>query len=215
MVNLNNHLYDEKRHLSKEAQSVVNATTAGFVTGFILGGIAKAKDVPETYKAENQATVYQHKFDAYREIQYKVTLSLIKGGLSFALKLGTFCFLFSSISAIFYIYKGKFDVISSTCSGAITGCLYKINMGLKGAFAGTLLGSILGTIYGISTALILFITGVEMDELYETGKLFPSTRREKIREQTRKLMADEKSELQMLYEQKYASVNTIKNEEKQ
>lgn len=88
-------ILNRKGYPTKELQSVYNTTSLGFITGFLLGGINKAKDVPEIHKRENQATLYEHKFYAHREIQNKVAFALTKGGISFGIKLGFFCFLFS------------------------------------------------------------------------------------------------------------------------
>lgn len=69
-------------------------------------------------------------------------------------------------------------MLNTTFSGAATGFIYKMNMGLKGAFAGTLLGTIMGAIYGCITSLILFITQTDMNNLYEAGSKLMNARRE-------------------------------------
>lgn len=88
-------ILNRKGYPTKELQSVYNATSLGFITGFLLGGINKTKNISEIHKKENQATLYKHKFYAYRDIQNKINSALIKGGISFGIKLGFFCFLFS------------------------------------------------------------------------------------------------------------------------
>ncbi|PBC25740.1 RPII140-upstream gene protein [Apis cerana] len=191
---------DEKGYPTKELQSVYNATSLGFITGFLLGGLNKAKDIRETHKKENQATLYKHKFYAYRDIQNKINFALTKGGISFGIKVGFFCFLFSSISAFLFVYRGKFDVLNTTFSGAATGFIYKMNMGLKGAFAGTLLGTIMGAIYGCITSFILFITQTDMNNLYEAGSKLMNARRDKIKENARNIIQGEELKLKELHE---------------
>ena len=49
-------------------------------------------------------------------------------------------------------------------AGAVTGALYKFNLGLKGMTAGMLVGGALGTVAGGITLLILRTTGMTMEE---------------------------------------------------
>lgn len=193
-------LYDQKGYPTKEFQSVMNTTFAGFVTGVIVGGLARGKDVPAKFKAENQATVYQHKYYAQKALQYNVVMAVIKGGASAGAKFATFCFLFSGISTALYVYRRQFDVLNHTCSGALTGLLFRMNMGLKGAFAGTMLGSILGSFYGTVAVTLLYITGTEVDSLYESSSKLMNARRDKIRENSKLMMAAEELEIRQMYE---------------
>ncbi|KAG6803164.1 upstream protein [Apis mellifera caucasica] len=194
------YFFDEKGYPTKELQSVYNATSLGFITGFLLGGINKVKDIREIHKKENQATLYEHKFYAYRDVQNKISSALTKGGISFGIKVGFFCFLFSSVSAFLFVYREKFDVLNTMFSGAVAGFIYKMNMGLKGAFAGTLLGTILGAIYGCITSFILFITQTDMNNLYEAGSKLMNARRDKIKENAKNVIQKEELKLKELHE---------------
>ncbi|XP_017876020.1 RPII140-upstream gene protein [Ceratina calcarata] len=194
-------LIKENGSLTNEAQSVVNTTVAGVGIGFALGGLSKAKSFPAAHKAANQATLYNHKFDAAKEMSNKMALQVIKGGLPYGLKLGFFCFMFSGISTFLYAYRGTFDVLNGTLSGAITGAIYKINMGLKGSIAGCVVGSMLGCLYGTVTSIILYVTGVDMQDLYESSGKFMAARREKIRQNSIEFRKEEDSQLRAWYEQ--------------
>lgn len=87
-------------------------------------------------------------------------------------------FFIRSVSAFLFVYRERFDVLNTMFSGAVAGFIYKMNMGLKGAFAGILLGTILGAIYGCITSFILFITQTDMNNLYEAGSKLMNARRE-------------------------------------
>lgn len=85
------------------------------------------------------------------------------------------------MSSFFYVYRGyKFDILNSTFSGAITGFIFKMNMGIKGLTAGTIVGTILGTFYGSVTKFFLWITGSEMENAYEAGSKLMNIRREYV-----------------------------------
>lgn len=85
------------------------------------------------------------------------------------------------MSSFFYVYRGyKFDILNSTFSGAITGFIFKMNMGIKGLTAGTIVGTILGTFYGCVTKFFLWITGSEMENAYEAGSKLMNIRREYV-----------------------------------
>ncbi|XP_003403033.1 RPII140-upstream gene protein [Bombus terrestris] len=210
------YFYDEKGYPTKEVQSVLNVTCAGSATGFILGALYKLKDVPQRFKHENQATLYENKFQYQQNLQRRIEIVTFKAGFPFAMKVGLFCFLFSSMSSFFYVYRGyKFDILNSTFSGAITGFIFKMNMGVKGSIAGTVVGTILGTFYGSVTQFFLWISGAEMENLYEAGAKLMNARRDKIREYAKALKADELSELQKTYIKKQEANEALSKKEKE
>lgn len=84
-----------KGYPTKEVQSVLNATCAGSVTGFVLGALYKLKEVPQKFKHENQAVLYENKFVYQSNLQRRIEIVTFKAGFPFAMKTGLFCFLFS------------------------------------------------------------------------------------------------------------------------
>lgn len=198
------YFYDERGYPTKEVQSVSSATFIGFLTGFALGGLYKLKDVPLKHRDENQATLYENKFIMQRDLQKKVHVATFKGGISFGIRVGLFCFFFSSISAFLYVYRNyTFDILNPMISGAVTGFLFKMNMGIKGSISGTVIGTILGTIYGCITQCLLFVTGVEIGDTYKAAADIMNTRRDVIRENTKKMTSEEKSQIQIMHEKNY------------
>ncbi|XP_071874069.1 RPII140-upstream gene protein [Bombus fervidus] len=210
------YFYDEKGYPTKEVQSVLNATIAGGTAGFVLGALHKLKDVSQTFKHENQATLYEHKFEYQRNLQKRIEIVTLKAGFPLAMRVGLFCFLFSSMSSFFYVYRGyKFDILNSTFSGAITGFIFKINMGIKGSIAGTVVGTILGSFYGSVTQFLLWITGTKMETVYEAGTKFMNARRDKIKECIKTMNSDELSGLQMMYIKNHEANEAFYKEEKE
>lgn len=63
------------------------------------------------------------------------------------------------------IYRGKSSMYEYITAGAVTGGVYKFNMGLRGIAAGAIVGGALGTIAGGVSLAILKTTGMTMEEV--------------------------------------------------
>ncbi|XP_003701257.1 RPII140-upstream gene protein [Megachile rotundata] len=199
---------------SKEFQSILNSTTVGFVAGFFMGGIHKSRFVAEKFITENEATPFKNHYEAKRLLQYKVATALFHGGFPFAMKLGTFCFLFSTTATVLQTHQGKFNPSQHVIAGAIAGSIYKMNTGLKGAFAGGFVGTILGSISGIAAALILYVTGTEMDDLVGASNSWISKRRNLLKEQTI-FMNEEAKMFREVYDENQNMRKTVYGDEKE
>ena len=187
-------------HITKELQAIITSTVTAVIGGFLFGGLMRARHIPETFIAENQASQFAGKIDAQRQLQYKFAMAFIKGGTNVALKLGLFCFLFSSSSTCLYVYRGKFELINFAAAGALTGSLYKLNMGIKGALAGSFAGTTLGTTYGLMTLGLLYITGTKIEDVYEVHANLMNMRRDLISKQARECMDDETKKMKEMYD---------------
>ena len=187
-------------HVTKELQAIITSTVTAVIGGFLFGGLMQARHVPETFIAENQASQFNSRIDAQRQMQYKFAMAFMKGGTNVAIKLGLFCFLFSASSTCLYVYRGKFELINFTSAGALTGCLYKLNMGIKGALAGSFVGTTLGTVYGCLTLGLLYITGTKIEEVYEVHANLMNMRRDLISKQAREYMDDDTKAMKEIYD---------------
>lgn len=76
----------------------------------------------------------------------------------------------STITTCTSAYRGKIAVENYILGGSVTGLLFKINLGLRGALIGMGLGSILGGICGVTSLIILQISGITMDEVLEAQR---------------------------------------------
>ncbi|XP_078043908.1 RPII140-upstream gene protein [Augochlora pura] len=211
---LKNVFYDSEGNISKELQSILSATTAGVMGGFVIGGVIKTIDVPTNFIRENQATKWDSTFHAKRQLQNKFSLEFFKAGMRLGLKAGAFCFLFQGTSILTYVYRGKFEIINFTTAGAFTGSVFKMNMGLKGMVAGTVVGSILGTIYGTISKLLLYVTGTEISDLYEVHLQLMQKRRDNIKKMSGNYMDDETKAFQRMYVENKVLQETAKSPNK-
>ncbi|KAL0130609.1 hypothetical protein PUN28_002326 [Cardiocondyla obscurior] len=192
-------ILDENGMFTKELQSIINITLSGLVIGTGVRGITSARTTVDNFIANNEATRFTSHFDAKRCIQQNVAVNFIKKGGRFGAKVGAFCFLFSSITTFTTAYRGKLAVENYLLSGSITGLLFKINMGLRGALVGTGLGFVLGGLCGTVSVLILKLSGISIDEVLTAQHQWVESRnisREKIKES----MESEVADIKKLYE---------------
>ncbi|KYN00315.1 PREDICTED: RPII140-upstream gene protein [Cyphomyrmex costatus] len=191
---------DENGFYTKELQSIINITVSGFGIGLALGGLKSTKSTLNNFIMNNEATRFISHFDAKRDLQHSVVTNFLKKGGRYGTKLGTFCFIFSSITTCTSAYRGKIAIENYMLGGAVTGLGFKINLGFRGMLVGTGLGGILGGICGGLSVLILKLSGITMDEVLEAQNQWISSRNT-VREQIKLNMNNELSELQELYEE--------------
>ncbi|XP_043261105.1 RPII140-upstream gene protein [Colletes gigas] len=182
---------NEYGEISKEMLSIINTTTSGFIGGFLIGGTMKSRFVPRSFIAENQVTKFQNVYDAQQQLRYNFVREFFKGGRNLAMKLGVFCFLFQGTFICLQVYRGKQSMINYTCAGAVTGCLFKLNMGIRGAISGSIFGAILGSMYGSITFLTLYLTGFDTESVYNTEIKLMESRKEAITRRAKAYMGSE------------------------
>jgi len=120
-------------------------------------------------------------------------------GAKLGAKLGTFCFIFSTITTCTTAYRGKIAVENYMLGGSITGLLFKMNLGLRAALVGSGLGGILGGVCGGISILILKLSGITVDQVLDAQQEWINSR-EKTRERIKECMDTELPEIKKLYE---------------
>ncbi|XP_018355691.1 PREDICTED: RPII140-upstream gene protein, partial [Trachymyrmex septentrionalis] len=194
----------EENGFSKELQSIINITVSGFAVGLVMGGMSSSKTTINNFIMNNEATRFTSHFDAKESLQRLVVTNFLKKGGRYGTRIGTFCFIFSFITTCTSSYRGKVALENYMLGGSITGLLFKMNLGLRGALVGTGLGSILGGICGGVSLLILKLSGTTIDEVLEAQNNWINSRKttsEMMRERMREHMSSELSEIQKLHEE--------------
>ncbi|XP_076179968.1 RPII140-upstream gene protein isoform X4 [Ptiloglossa arizonensis] len=98
--------------------------------------------------------------------------------------------------------QGQYKMSNYTYAGALTGFLYKLNMGLKGAVAGTFLGTIIGAMCGSATSLILYLTGTDLNNIYSIHAETMNLRKDIMKKQVQNYLSKESLTMQDVYNEK-------------
>ncbi|CAG4937174.1 unnamed protein product [Colias eurytheme] len=154
--------YDD---FSIELHSIVQASLSGIFFGACYGGFMKSRDAYFYFIENNQAAVFNSTFQAKRKLQDYVTIAFAKGALRWGWRLGIFIAMYSSIATTISVYRDKNSVLEYVVAGAITGAVYKANLGLAASLVGAGLGSALSLVGGLVIIGLLKISGVTMDDI--------------------------------------------------
>lgn len=169
-----------QERFSNELRSIITTTFFATSIGFFLGGSMGARSVPKNFMETNQATRFYSKFEAQRMLQTEFSKRFMATGFTMARQLGIFVFMFGSISTAMNVYRAKHEIYHYTVGGALAGAMYKINLGLRGSFAGAVVGSSIGTVYGLVAVVLLYMVGVSIEDLYRTQSSWIETRNKHI-----------------------------------
>lgn len=154
--------YDE---VSVELTNVIHSTMCGGFVGACLGGFFSSKVAYINFIENNQATIYKSTADAKKKLQDYVTIAFAKGAYKWGWRLCFFTGTFSLLATTISVYRGDTSIVEYITAGAITGALYKVDLGLAATVVGGCLGAALSTVAGLVILGILKITGVSMDEI--------------------------------------------------
>ncbi|XP_032686104.1 RPII140-upstream gene protein [Odontomachus brunneus] len=169
---------NEDKLFTKELQSIINVTVTGAVSGLIIGGMIESKNTVNNFIANNEATRFINQSEAKRALQREVFISFVKKGVVLGKKLGLFCLMFSTLTTCTTAYRGKIAVENYIFGGFVTGLLYKMNLGLRGSLVGAGFGSVLGGVCGSVTTLLLYLSGITIDEILQTQHNWITSRNE-------------------------------------
>jgi len=156
---------DEFDNVSPELNSVLQATFTAGVIGAMYGGIIRARTSYLTFLETNEASIFKTPLDAKKKLQDRVTMGFSKGAFQCGWRFAAFTFSYCGLATAISVYRGKTSMYEYMVGGAVTGVLYKANMGVRGIVVGGGLGLILGTVSGAATVFLLRITGKSMEEL--------------------------------------------------
>lgn len=144
------------------AMVVTSMTQCGIMmslVGWYIGG----KMGKERFLEKSKHRKFDTKFMAIRGMNDAMFIGAIKHATKWGLKTATFVGIFMVVSQSIAVYRNKSSVLEYVAGGAVTGSLFRLNMGLKGVVGGGSVGGTLGLLGGIIVYGLLYMSG-EMAE---------------------------------------------------
>ncbi|CAH1266004.1 TIMMDC1 [Branchiostoma lanceolatum] len=144
-------IYFEK--YSREVTDWINVMAAGFLMGFVYGGVPAARHARLRYIELSHTQVYQGQRDAVGDAHKAAHRGFIRYGYRWGWRVAVFAGIFHGVSTCLAVYRDKDDALNYSAAGALAGGLYKITLGLRGIIGGSFLGILLGVPTGLLTQL--------------------------------------------------------------
>ncbi|XP_022816378.1 RPII140-upstream gene protein [Spodoptera litura] len=155
----------EFEEVSEELNTVLQSSLCGAFIGACMGGFVSSRVAYLNFIENNQATIFKSTAAAKKQLQNYVTVAFAKGAYKWGWRLCFFTGIFSLTSTTISVYRGDTSLIEFVSAGALTGALYKIDMGLAATLVGAGLGTALSFVAGITILGILKVTGVDMIDI--------------------------------------------------
>lgn len=156
---------NEHEEISEEMNTVLQSSLCGAFIGACMGGFVSSRVAYINFIENNQATIFKSTAEAKKRLQDYVTVAFAKGAYKWGWRLCFFTGVFSLTSTVVSVYRGDTSLIEYVSAGALTGALYKIDMGLAAILVGAGLGTVLSTAAGLMIIGVLKITGINMQDI--------------------------------------------------
>ncbi|VFV23578.1 transmembrane protein c3orf1-like [Lynx pardinus] len=139
---------DEQQRTSKELENIYKAAISAGIIGWAYGGIPAFIHAKQHYVEQSQAEVYHSRFDAVQSAHRAATRGFIRYGWRWSWRTTVFVTIFNTVNTGLNVYRNKNALSHFVIAGAVTGSLFRINLGLRGLVAGGIIGALLGTPVG-------------------------------------------------------------------
>lgn len=135
---------DAAQRYPEELTSVIKSGVAAALAGLIYGGLPAAYHAKQRYIQVSQAEIYRHRVEAVRSAHNAAVRGFVRYGWRWSWRVAAFVTLFNSVSTGLSVYRDKYAFSHYIAAGAVTGGLFRLNLGLRGLVAGTIIGAVLG-----------------------------------------------------------------------
>ncbi|KAF0046153.1 hypothetical protein F2P81_002682 [Scophthalmus maximus] len=166
---------DVTQKYPEELTNVIKSGAVAALAGLIYGGLPAARDARQRYIQASQAEMYTSRVEAVRSAHNAAIRGFVRYGWRWSWRVAAFVTLFNSVSTGLSVHRDKYTVSHYAAAGAVTGGLFRLNLGLRGLVAGTIIGAVLGIPTGAAIISMQSLTGEtvrerrrrERRELYE------------------------------------------------
>ncbi|KAG9473030.1 hypothetical protein GDO78_015316 [Eleutherodactylus coqui] len=134
----------DRGEFSQEAVFIAKSTLTAALIGLVYGGVPAARFSREQYVKHNQAELYRHRIEAVRSIHNAAIRGFLRYGFRWGWRVAAFVGIFNCVSAGLSAYRNKVVVTNFAAAGAVTGGLFRLNLGLRGLIGGSAIGALLG-----------------------------------------------------------------------
>lgn len=159
----------------EELTNVIKSGAVAAVAGLFYGGLPAARHARKRYIQVSQAELYTGRVDAVRSAHNAAVRGFVRYGFRWSWRVAAFVTLFNSVSTGLSVYRDKYTLGHYAAAGAVTGGLFRLNLGLGGLVAGSIIGAVLGIPAGLMIISMQSLSGEtirerrrrERRELYE------------------------------------------------
>ncbi|XP_076004896.1 complex I assembly factor TIMMDC1, mitochondrial [Genypterus blacodes] len=135
---------DPTQRCPEELANIVKSGMAAALAGFIYGGLPAARHARQSYIRVSQAEIYTSRVDAVRSAHNAAIRGFVRYGWRWSWRVTAFVTLFNTVSTGLSVYRDKSTISHYAAAGAVTGGLFRLNLGLRGLVAGSVIGVVLG-----------------------------------------------------------------------
>ncbi|KAK5875184.1 hypothetical protein CesoFtcFv8_027695 [Champsocephalus esox] len=135
---------DAKHMYPEELTSVIKSGVVGALAGMLYGGVPAAHHARQSYIQISQAELYGSRVEAVRSAHNAAIRGFVRYGWRWSWRVAAFVTLFNSVSTGLSVYRDKNALSHYAAAGAVTGGLFRLNLGLGGLLAGAVIGAVLG-----------------------------------------------------------------------
>ncbi|XP_075398588.1 complex I assembly factor TIMMDC1, mitochondrial [Tenrec ecaudatus] len=161
---------DDQQRTSEELQNISKAAVSAGIIGFVYGGVPAFVHAKQRYIEQSQAEIYHNRFDAVQAAHRAATRGFIRYGWRWSWRTAVFVTTFNSVNTGLNVYRNKNALSHFVIAGAVTGSLFRINLGLRGLVAGGIIGALLGTPFGGLLMLLQKYCGETVQERKEKDR---------------------------------------------
>lgn len=133
-----------KHKYPEELTNVIKSGVVAALAGLLYGGLPAARHARKRYIQVSQAEIYTTRVEAVRSAHNAAIRGFLRHGVRWSWRVTVFVTLFNSVSTGLSVYRDKYTPSHYAAAGAVTGGLFRLNLGLGGLVAGTIIGAVLG-----------------------------------------------------------------------